>query len=165
MNGASTFLLFVRVGFSLAIVLGLIWLAARVAKRRGKIAARQTDIGIELVARRQVGRRASLVVVESAGRRFLVGVTDSRVDLVADLPVGELSSPVEVGSQPLAVSSQPVERPLPVESALRQPVESASPMAVPPMAVPLRPVEPVDPTELPRRESLVDALRDLTVRR
>ena len=91
MNGAETFLLFLRVGFSLASVLAMIWGVARYAKRRGKLAVRGNDTNVDLVARRQLGRRGSLVVVEAAGRTLLVGVTDANVSLVADRVRRELS--------------------------------------------------------------------------
>ena len=149
MSDVSTFLLFVRVGFSLAIVLGLIWFAARVAKRRGAIAAKQSDTTIEVVARRSVGRRGSLVVVESSGRRLLVGVTDNHIDLVADLATGAAPAAPPVASD---VVASPVDLdgddPVVDDSIERLPVSLE-----------------VDDLAAPRRESLVDALRDLTVRR
>ncbi len=161
MNDASTFLLFVRVGFSLAIVLGLIWIAARVAKRRGKIATRQAETTtVDVVARRQLGRRGSLLVVESSGRRFLVGVTDNHIELVADLSGPETATPIEVPNR--AVVAPPIE------------VSAGRTEVAPPIALPRAPEATIDrlPVALdadqptgPRRDSLFDALRDLTVRR
>jgi flagellar biosynthetic protein FliO len=162
MNGASDVLLFIRVGFSLSIVLGLIWLAARVAKRRGKIATRQSETtNIDVVARRQVGRRSSLVVVESAGRRLLVGVTDNQIALVADLSstdAPELPAPIEVPAGRTVVAP-PVE--LPVAPATSRPTPRP---AAPIDALPVDITATEDPA-LPKRDSLVDTLRDMTVRR
>jgi len=128
MSGASTFLLFLRVGFSLGIVLAMIWGVARYAKRRGTLSTRGSEAHLDVVARRQLGRRGTLVVVESRGRTLLVGVTDSSIGLVADL-----TDDIEV-------------------------VEHADPRESVEIVADLR----GDP---PRRESLMDAIRDMTVRR
>jgi flagellar biosynthetic protein FliO len=160
MSDVSTFLLFLRVGFSLAVVLGMIWFAARFAKRRGKIVARQGEAAsLEVVARRQLGRRGSLLVVESGDRTLLVGVTDSHIGLVADLsapgPAGETSGrPADIGTSRVVTAPSPGTEvvPLAVDDLL----------AVERLGVDLPAVERHG---APKRESLVDALRDLTVRR
>ncbi|MCC6226558.1 MAG: FliO/MopB family protein [Microthrixaceae bacterium] len=132
MSGASTFLLFLRVGFSLGVVLAMIWGVARYAKRRGTIPTRGSEAHLDVMARRQLGRRGSLVVVEARGRILLVGVTDASIGLVADLTA--CPDAVEVGES--TDSSVPTEE---VVADLRG--------------------------DSPRRESLMDALRDMTVRR
>jgi flagellar biosynthetic protein FliO len=160
MSDVSTFLLFLRVGFSLAVVLGMIWFAARFAKRRGKLVARQGETAsLEVVARRQLGRRGSLLVVESGDRTLLVGVTDSHIGLVADLsdpgradgPTGRTDATAAI--RPATTSGGGTEVvPLAVDDLL-----AAERLGVDLPAAERRGV--------PKRESLVDALRDLTVRR
>ena len=81
--------LLLRLGLSLAAVLGLMWLAARVL--RGP-ATRGTGV-VELVARQQVGRGAAVAVLRVADRALEVGVTDAKVTLIseADLEAIELA--------------------------------------------------------------------------
>lgn len=148
MTSASTFLLFLRVGFSLAVVLGLIWAAARFAKRNGRLASRGSDAHLDVVAKRQVGRRGNLLVVEAAGRTLLVGVTDSAISLVADL------------SDQRPIAMQATERDAGLEGradveCLDEALGAASRVVV----------ADVRAAATPKRESLVDALRDMTVRR
>jgi flagellar protein FliO/FliZ len=88
MTGTSDLLLVVRVAGSLAVVLVVAVLAARVARRlgRGRGAA-------ALAVRERIGltREASAVVLEVSGRLLLLGVTAHQVALLADLePAPEL---------------------------------------------------------------------------
>ncbi len=152
MTSASTFLLFLRVGFSLAVVLGLIWAAARFAKRNGRLASRGSDAHLDVVAKRQVGRRGNLLVVEAAGRTLLVGVTDSAISLVADL-----SDPRLIAAQATDTDTD-TNRGLDVRAdadGLDEPLGGASRVVV----------ADIRAATTPKRESLVDALRDMTVRR
>lgn len=81
--------LLLRLGLSLAAVLGLMWLAARLV--RGP-ATRGIGV-VELLARQQVGRGASVAVLRVADRALVVGVTDAKVTLIgeADLDAIELA--------------------------------------------------------------------------
>lgn len=152
MSGASTFLLFLRVGFSLAVVLAMIWGVARFAKRRGRLPSRGADAHLDVVARRQLGRRGSLVVVETAGRSLLVGITDQAISLVADLTAIDPApavAPSTLGHLTVTDQAEPEVIVADLRGAER--VVRAEATAV------------ADRHE--RRESLMDALRDLTVRR
>lgn len=156
MSGASTFLLFLRVGFSLAVVLGMIWGVARFAKRRGRPPTRGSDAHLDVVARRQMGRRGSLVVVETAGHTLLVGVTDTSISLLADLSgdaaATQTGTGVETGGTSTEFDASSV-----LDASSPVVVETGSPVVADLRMGDLRGVE--------RRESLMDALRDLTVRR
>lgn len=77
-----------RVVVSLAAVLALIWVAQRYA-RRGARPAHPGD-AITVVARQGVGGKASVVMVEAAGHRFLLGVTEQHVNV---LHTGEAPPP------------------------------------------------------------------------
>jgi flagellar protein FliO/FliZ len=77
-----------RVVVSLAAVLALIWAAQRYA-RRGARPAHPGD-AITVVARQGVGGKASVVMVEAAGHRFLLGVTEDHVNV---LHTGEIPPP------------------------------------------------------------------------
>lgn len=85
MNGAeSTTMLLLRVGMSLAIVFALIWVAARVARRRGRAGVKADGPQIELVERRNLGKRSSVVLLRVGGKALLVGSTDQQVSLLAE---------------------------------------------------------------------------------
>lgn len=72
-------LLLVRVLLSLAAVFGgLWWLRRRVSDK----AARTSTI-LNLITRRNVGQKAAVAVVDFDGRRFLLGVTDNAVNVLA----------------------------------------------------------------------------------
>jgi len=107
MNDASSVLLLARTALSLALILAMIWGASRLVRRRGRVAAADpTAIGV--VARRSVGRRSNLLVVEVAGRTLLVGACDASVQLVADLtkrPATDPDDETTDGSTPTRESS------------------------------------------------------------
>ena len=85
---ASTLLLFVRLIMSLAVVIGLMWVAANVLRKRGftGVAGRRATRGpeVELLARRPLGRNASIAVVRVGDRSLVVGVTDHQVTKLGD---------------------------------------------------------------------------------
>lgn len=88
----DTLALSLRVGFSLLFVLGLMWLAARVF--RGKLGARGAGV-IEVVARQQVTRGASIAVVRVGATAYVVGVTETSFTMLGD-PIADLASVVPV---------------------------------------------------------------------
>jgi len=165
-------MLMARMGLSLAIVLGLIWGASRVLRRRGRTLGRSaTDV--EVVARRSTGRRSNLLVVRIGGRTLLVGATDNQVSLVADVtePVGtgetapdelKVPNPVAVTAVPNTVV--PAARPVDQIVVTTDP-ETGAVTAGPSPSVDLR--QPSRPTEAlgARSAQLLDSIRDLTVRR
>lgn len=74
-------LLALRVLLALAVVLGAIfWLRRRVGAKVGK------DNSLTLVARRNISPKASVAVVDFDGRRLLLGVTDTAVNVLTDVP-------------------------------------------------------------------------------
>jgi flagellar protein FliO/FliZ len=130
-----------RVGLSLAVITAMVWLAGRVAFRRG--AVRPTGVAMSVLARRSLGRRASLVVVEAAGRHLLVGVTEQHISLVAEL-------------DPVTVAETEV-----VEGAIGERQSAATPTETPSVDLRRDTGEPVDL----RSGGIVATLRELTVRR
>ena len=96
MSGDSSFMLLLRLGFSLAFVLGLIWCAAWVVRRRngaggsvipklGRHRAEDHGPRIEIVERRSVGRHSSVAVVRVGGQSLLVGITEQQIRLLHEL--------------------------------------------------------------------------------
>lgn len=77
-----------RVGFSFVVVIGLMWLTARVL--RGKLGVRGAG-ALEVVARQQVGRGASVAILRIADRAIVVGVTEHGVTLLGD-PITDLAT-------------------------------------------------------------------------
>ena len=89
MASASTLILFARLILSLVVVIGLMWVAANVLRKRGftGVAGRRPGNGpeVELVARRPLGRNASIAVVRVGDRSLVVGVTDHQVTNLGDV--------------------------------------------------------------------------------
>jgi len=89
MASASTLELFARLIMSLAVVIGLMWVAANVLRKRGfsGVAGRRAVRGpqVELLARRPLGRNASIAVVRVGERSLVVGVTDHQVTKLGEV--------------------------------------------------------------------------------
>jgi flagellar biosynthetic protein FliO len=96
LSGDSTFVMLLRLGFSLAFVLGLIWCAAWVARRRSgqgaaglmKLGRRDSQPkapGIEVLERRSVGRHGSVAVLRVGSQCLLVGITEQQVQLLGEV--------------------------------------------------------------------------------
>jgi len=88
--GASIFE-FVRTMLVLVLVIGLLLLMARVARKfqvsGGKLVAKPAG-QVEVVSRRSLGKHMSLLVVRVADRTFLVGQGPQQVTMLADLGEG-----------------------------------------------------------------------------
>lgn len=85
-----------RVVLSLAIVLAVMWFAAR-ALRRGQ---RRTSSGmtLEVLARAPLAQRSSVAVVQVGDRALVLGVTESRVELLSEHPLPDLIRVPAAGS-------------------------------------------------------------------
>ncbi|HEX9227026.1 MAG TPA: flagellar biosynthetic protein FliO [Arthrobacter sp.] len=74
----DSFLLFVRVVLALAVVLGLIWYTQ---KRLGRGQAGPEKL-ITVVTRQGLSQKASVVMVDADGTRFMLGVTEQSVTVL-----------------------------------------------------------------------------------
>ena len=72
----------IRLILSLAFVAGVLWFAARVAKKRGLGAGNGL---IEVVARQRMGRSSTVSVLRVADRVLVVGSTEENVTLLAEM--------------------------------------------------------------------------------
>lgn len=94
MASASTLMLFARLILSLVVVIGLMWVAANVLRKRGfaGVASRRGPRGpeLELLARRPLGRNASIAVVRVGDRSLVVGVTDHQVTKLGDVEITDI---------------------------------------------------------------------------
>lgn len=89
MNAPSTAELLLRMTVSLAIMGGLLWLVLRVTRsRRGRSLLGVGGGGrvepIEVCARRQLTRSAAVYVVRVGARTLMLGVTEGRVEVLAE---------------------------------------------------------------------------------
>ncbi|MEC5180958.1 flagellar biosynthetic protein FliO [Arthrobacter sp. CG_A4] len=90
----DSLILGLRVLVALGAVLGLMWfLQRRLGKGTGR---RRADRALTIVSRQSVGQKASVVVVDAAGQRFLLGVTDHAVNVLhtGDIPAEAEEVPV-----------------------------------------------------------------------
>jgi len=78
----DTLLVALRVALSLAAVLGLLWALQR-RLTRGSRATRSQNL-VTVVGRQGLGQKASVVVVDIDGRRFVLGVTEQNVNVLHD---------------------------------------------------------------------------------
>jgi flagellar protein FliO/FliZ len=75
------FELVLRIGFSLLVVLGLMWLLARVVRR--PLGGRAHG-ALAVLNRQQLTRGAAVTVVRVADRAIILGVTDQQVSLLGE---------------------------------------------------------------------------------
>ncbi|TFD35570.1 flagellar biosynthetic protein FliO [Cryobacterium sp. TMT1-19] len=78
----DTILVALRVALSLAAVLGLLWVLQR-KLTKGSLGGRIPNL-VTVVGRQGVGQKASVVVVDIEGRRFVLGVTEQSVSVLHD---------------------------------------------------------------------------------
>jgi flagellar protein FliO/FliZ len=78
--------LVLRIGFSLLVVFGLMWLLARVV-RRPLGSGRQGAVTV--LNRQQLSRGAAVAVIRFADRAMIVGVTDQQVSLLGEANIEE----------------------------------------------------------------------------
>jgi len=74
--------LLLRIGFSLAVVLGLMWLLARMI--RHPLGSGRRSGTLALLDRQQLTRGAAVTVLRVADRAMILGVTDQHVSLLGE---------------------------------------------------------------------------------
>jgi flagellar biogenesis protein FliO len=79
--------LFARLLVAMAVVLGLMFLAARALRgKTGPLGARRGRVApIEVLARQGLGRQASVTLVRSGGKVLLLGVTEASINLLTEV--------------------------------------------------------------------------------
>lgn len=88
----DSLMLALRVVLALGAVVGVLWVVQK------RVNAHQTRSGVsdplKVVARRGVGSKASVVVLDTGGKRFLLGVTEHAVNVLHtdDAPVAEVAA-------------------------------------------------------------------------
>ena len=87
MSTAGTLALFARLLVSLGVVIGLMWFGARAVRRRGfggLGTSRGPGVHIDVLARRTLGRNASIAVVRAGEQALIIGITDQQVTKLGD---------------------------------------------------------------------------------
>jgi flagellar protein FliO/FliZ len=77
--------LVLRIGFSLLIVFGLMWALAKVARR--PLTGNRGTGNLAVLTRQQLSRSSSVAIVQVADRAYVLGVTDTQVNLLAETEV------------------------------------------------------------------------------
>jgi flagellar protein FliO/FliZ len=93
----STFELLVRLFLSLAVVIGLMVGVTALLKRRGFAGFAGNgprrplpSAQVEVLARKPLGRNASVAIVRAGGKSMVLGVTEAQVTLLGDAEIDEL---------------------------------------------------------------------------
>ena len=79
--------LVLRIGFSLLVVLGLMWAVARVIRRPLGVGRPHGQLAV--LNRQQLTRGAEVAVVKVADRAMILGVTDQQVSLLGEADIAD----------------------------------------------------------------------------
>jgi flagellar protein FliO/FliZ len=180
-DGPSTVELLVRLVFSLGIIIGILVVAARMARKSGgflRLAGlKPGDSSITVLDRQALSKSASLAVVRVGTRTMVVGITDQGISLLADAPELSTEPSIDItGANPArgAVTeldvryegdtAPPTNR---ITGMFAGVARSATPSREAKWTLPLGPSTAGDSadTTRPPRMSFVEALRELTVRK
>jgi flagellar protein FliO/FliZ len=99
--------LVLRIGFSLLVVMGLMWALARAVRR--PLGAGRAHGPLAVLNRQQLTRAASVVVVRVADRAMILGVTDQQVSLLGEGDVAEIERQPGERRDTLALHAVPLE--------------------------------------------------------
>jgi flagellar protein FliO/FliZ len=98
-----------RVVFSLSVVLGLLWLIARVSSRRLRGSTHQGLV--RLLVRQPLSRGSSVSVISVGERVLVVGVTEQQVTLLTELDPTEVELDPQAPGSAIAPTTHPTTRP------------------------------------------------------
>jgi len=95
----------VRIGFSLLVVLGLLWLLGRALRRPlgGRAGGTMAVLG-----RQQLTRSASVALVRVVDRALILGVTDGQVTLLGEADLAAVQHPAPEPARHEPVRHEPV---------------------------------------------------------
>ena len=81
------FELVLRIGFSLLVVMLLMWAAARLVRR--PLSASRAHGALAVLNRQQLTRGAAVTVVRVADRAMILGVTDAHISLLGEADIAD----------------------------------------------------------------------------
>lgn len=87
-----------RVVLSLVVVLVLLWVAARALRKNQRRSLHGVEV--DVLARQPLAQRSSLAVVQVGDRALVLGVTESRVELLTEAPLASV-----LGTTPVVETS------------------------------------------------------------
>ena len=98
-----------RIAFSLLVVLGLLWLLGKVARRP---LTGRAGSAMSVLARQQLTRGATVAVVRVVDRALILGVTDGQVTLLGETELAALEPVHEHAAQrePVPLTTAPPPR-------------------------------------------------------
>ncbi|GAB3604620.1 hypothetical protein GCM10027413_00290 [Conyzicola nivalis] len=107
-----------RVALSLGVVFGLLWFIHRRLTRGGKLRAAATPITV--LGKQGIGAKASVVVLDADGMRFVLGVTENNVTVLhsAEAPAAAFAEIMATTAPASVDAGAPVAAP--VASAARK---------------------------------------------
>jgi flagellar protein FliO/FliZ len=155
-----------RVVLSLAVVLAVLWIAAR-GLRRGQRRSKR-GIAVEVLARQPLAQRSSVAVVQVGDRALVLGVTEHRVELLAEQPVESLLRAADPEVAPVLESIATEARAEPSGGGETPAAQPASwPTAHPRPQQATQPSGPLAGSALSPAtwSKALDAVRELTVRK
>jgi flagellar protein FliO/FliZ len=154
--------LLLRVIVSLALVLAVLWFAAkglRSSQRRSR-----AGVDVDVLTRQPLAQKSSLAIVRLGDRALVLGVTESRVDLLHETALADVLVPYQAGADECDGS-------VTVTTADVGAVSEATPRSLPPLpvqsSVQRRDSGPLAGSALSPQtwRSAVQVLREKTVRR
>lgn len=109
----ETAVLGLRVLVSLGVVLGLLWWLQRRLVKGGKSSG--TEFPVQVLSRQAITPKASVVLVEAAGQRFLLGVTEASVNVLHTAEITDAPAPDTDFAKSLhaAAGREPLNAPFP----------------------------------------------------
>ena len=121
-----------RVALSLGVVFGLLWFLHRRLTRGGKLRAAATPITV--LGKQGIGAKASVVVVDAGGMRFVLGVTEGSVTVLhsAEAPAAAFAEVLaEATPTPAATAAPTTTAPAPVALAAKRAANTADGLVAP----------------------------------
>ena len=85
------FELVLRIGFSLLVVFGLMWVLAKVARR--PLGGRRATGALAVLNRQQLTRTAAVAIVRVGDKALVLGVTDQQVTLLGETELAAFEKP------------------------------------------------------------------------
>jgi flagellar protein FliO/FliZ len=100
----ETLSLFLRLGLSLAVVIGIMAIAGRTLRKRGVSfgsGRAGQPVLIDVVARRGLSRSSAIAIVKVPGKHLVVGITENAINVLGELDHEEVDrAEVDVSQAP-----------------------------------------------------------------
>jgi flagellar protein FliO/FliZ len=87
------FELVLRIGFSLLVVFGLMWVLAKAVRR--PLGGRRGTGSLSVLNRQQLTRGAAVAVVRAGDKALILGITDQQVSLLGEAELSTFEKPFE----------------------------------------------------------------------